>query len=869
MLSLLVAITVILSSSMTFERVYATSTTELTRNFYPSDDAFVEDGDQSASNFGSSASLRIGPWVGLSIPVIAHIDRSFIKFDLTTIPPGSKITLARLYLYMAIPPPSSRELYCHRVADSWTEGTITWGTQPDVTFDHYPFISTGTSAGWLYWDTTYWVEKFAAKDSITSEDNYGWRIRDKSEDSPMPYGCIEMYSREASSNKPYLQVNYYPPHLELELPSTTIQAGNWVKMSVWRVTQDGEYVTRGDLNVKLSSTSTSVNKKFSLTEGGTAITGVTIPDGSKKADFYYYDDKAGTWEISVSTDDYRFFVIWPYYIQNYGDDKEQLAVTPGPLDHFAFDTISSPKQVAVPFSIAITAYDAYNNVKTDYTGTNSLSDTTGTINPAVTGAFVNGKWTGLVTINRIDNNVKITTSGGLLISPKTGESNVFDVKAGPPAKLAISPSSFTMAAGVTYSYLSISLRDANDFETTHTSPIAATLSTTSSDGEFRQFGTATRITSVTIPSGESSVKVDYYDIRGGAWTLTALASGLLPGTATATVIPDMTPPVTTINLGDPTHQVGTSTYVSGSTAFSLSATDEASGVKETKYRIDDGSWNAYSAEFNLATLPEGSHTIGYYSIDRADNDETEKTLTVVLDKTHPTISGASPTGRLILGSTSVTFTVTVEDAGSGVEEVELIVDGISQGAMAESVETYTKTASLSEGNHTWSVEAVDNVQNSASQSYSFTLTVDRDPPTVSGMSTPSNPVFGESTTITCQVSDALSGVKEVNLYFSTSGGSSWNKVEMTLRGGVYTGSISSQMFFTTVQYYVEAIDNIGNVFQTPISTYTVGIPMWLYIAAVALIVVLVAAPLLRRRKPAPQPTYAPPPTPPPPPPSQS
>ncbi|MDW8034603.1 MAG: hypothetical protein RMI79_06715 [Nitrososphaerota archaeon] len=35
---------------------------------------------------------------------------------------------------------------------------------------------------------------------------------------------------------------------------------------------------------------------------------MTIPDGSDRKDFYYYDDKAGTWNIQVSTDDYLYLI---------------------------------------------------------------------------------------------------------------------------------------------------------------------------------------------------------------------------------------------------------------------------------------------------------------------------------------------------------------------------------------------------------------------------------------------------------------------------------------------------------------------------------------------------------------------------------
>jgi hypothetical protein len=183
--------------------------------------------------------------------------------------------------------------------------------------------------------------------------------------------------------------------------------------------------------------------------------------------------------------------------------------------------------------------------------------------------------------------------------------------------------------------------------------------------------------------------------------------------------PDTTPPSTAIILSGLKHQVGSTTYVSGSTLFELSASDDASGVEETRYRVDNGPWNTYKAGFTLATLSDGEHTISYYSIDNAGNNEAEKTLTIILDKAPPTISEASPTGTI--GSTSITFTVKVEDSGSGVKEVKLIVDGVSQGTMSMSGNTYSKTISLSEGSHTWIIEAVDNVGNTATQNYSFTI----------------------------------------------------------------------------------------------------------------------------------------------------
>lgn len=100
---------------------------------------------------------------------------------------------------------------------------------------------------------------------------------------------------------------------------------------------------------------------------------------------------------------------------------------PGPLDHFDIDTISNQTS-GTAFSITITAKDSGESTVTSYTGPNTLSDTTGTINPISTGAFVNGAWTGNITITNVQTGVTISTSG----YTKNGTSNSFDVISGLP-----------------------------------------------------------------------------------------------------------------------------------------------------------------------------------------------------------------------------------------------------------------------------------------------------------------------------------------------------------------------------------------------------------------------------------------------------
>jgi len=192
---------------------------------------------------------------------------------------------------------------------------------------------------------------------------------------------------------------------------SSVTAGSWTTVyTVQRQDQYGNPVTSGSTTVNLASSSTGVNKKFSESVGGPPATSVTIPDGASSKDFYYYDEKAGSWTISVSA-------------TGLTGDSKPLTVNPALLHHFTFNTISSPQISGIAFSVTITAKDAYENTVTSYAGTNTLSDTTGTISPTSTGAFTEGVWTGSVSITNVQNGVTITTTGG----GKTGASNPFDV----------------------------------------------------------------------------------------------------------------------------------------------------------------------------------------------------------------------------------------------------------------------------------------------------------------------------------------------------------------------------------------------------------------------------------------------------------
>ncbi|MBI5116666.1 hypothetical protein HZA56_09360 [Candidatus Poribacteria bacterium] len=69
-------------------------------------------------------------------------------------------------------------------------------------------------------------------------------------------------------------------------------------------------------------------------------------------------------------------------------------------------------------------------------------------------------------------------------------------------------------------------------------------------------------------------------------------------------------------------------YTVLSNTYSLSATDNLSGIDRIEYRIDSGQYTMYAGPFSL--LSEGPHTIYYRSLDIAGNLEFEQSLTVTV-----------------------------------------------------------------------------------------------------------------------------------------------------------------------------------------------------------------------------------------------
>jgi len=241
--------------------------------------------------------------------------RTFLVFNLSTLPPGCVVNQASMLIYMFEAPATSRTYTSSRVNGPWSEAgdqsapALTWEGQPSVDAAFSSTNSSSTLPGWMNWNETYWVQKFLGRDEASYLPNYGWRIIDDIENAPPPNAISARFrSRESSDSihRPTLIVSYYPPYLRLEAVSQAF-VNTWVMMKVHRRDIRGNPISRGVLEVKLSSDSKSANKKFSLTPRGPATNEIVIADGETSKEFWYYDDQPGQWTVRAWTTDYEYY----------------------------------------------------------------------------------------------------------------------------------------------------------------------------------------------------------------------------------------------------------------------------------------------------------------------------------------------------------------------------------------------------------------------------------------------------------------------------------------------------------------------------------------------------------------------------------
>jgi hypothetical protein len=162
---------------------------------------------------------------------------------------------------------------------------------------------------------------------------------------------------------------------------------------------------------------------------------------------------------------------------------------------------------------------------------------------------------------------------------------------------------------------------------------------------YRVNGGATLVYSAPFTIGvDGNHLVDYWsvDVAGNVSTV---------GTALVNI--DVSAPLTQAT-GSGT--AGTNGWYRSSVQVSLAAADNLSGVQTTFYKVDGGTTKTYTTAFSVSG--NGSHTVNFWSVDKATNTETMRSLAVNIDTGQPGVTCNVVPSTAVPSSNPVTITVT-------------------------------------------------------------------------------------------------------------------------------------------------------------------------------------------------------------------
>lgn len=251
-------------------------------------------------------------------------------------------------------------------------------------------------------------------------------------------------------------------------------------------------------------------------------------------------------------------------------------------------------------------------------------------------------------------------------------------------------------------------------------------------------------------------------------------------------------------------------------------TDAGSGLAKYQLWIDgnlavDNISTATTTAAATSALADGAHSWQVYAVDAAGAvRHSRETFSVGIDTTPPAaFSLYSPPDQ----STSTIPTPTLcwsaaTDAGSGLGHYQLFIDGsLNRDGITGTCST--PTATLTQGAHTWSVNAIDGVGNARAATQTWTINVDFNPPTGFVLLTPGNGTTVDSSTPTFTwgaSSDTGSGLSHYEL--SIDGVCVACSIPLTSTTYTLTAPLSAG----THTWFVTAVDGVSG------STVATGAP---------------------------------------------
>ncbi len=189
--------------------------------YYPSDDTTVQEGASNAPA-PNQAYLGVGYYNSSSIWANGRI-RSYLRFDLSTLPANANITSATVRLYHAGGadyPGQTRSTTFYRVTGNWNEASLTWNNRPGYAESIGSVATTYSYQGWVSLDLTNLVRTWANG----SQANYGL-IAIGPESTA---GIYRAFFSSEVANGPELQISYQPalpPVLDVWPGTLALRAG--------------------------------------------------------------------------------------------------------------------------------------------------------------------------------------------------------------------------------------------------------------------------------------------------------------------------------------------------------------------------------------------------------------------------------------------------------------------------------------------------------------------------------------------------------------------------------------------------------------------------------------------------------------------
>ncbi|KAA0005122.1 MAG: PKD domain-containing protein [Thermoplasmata archaeon] len=198
----------------------------------------------------------------------------------------------------------------------------------------------------------------------------------------------------------------------------------------------------------------------------------------------------------------------------------------------------------------------------------------------------------------------------------------------------------------------------------------------------------------------------------------------------------------------------------------IDAKDSLSGIKEIRYRIDNGTWKNYSGAIYINN--EGNHFIYFYAMDKSGNIN-DSAIALKIDYTAPaTKFFVNKNATHGWYNEDVNVTLFAKDELSGVDETYYIIDG--------KLHEYDGEIKVGEGNHSFIYYSADKAGN-IERMNEARIKVDKSPPVLK-ITSPLKGMylFGRklmdlqytiiigNVSIDAVATDALSGVAHVDFY---------------------------------------------------------------------------------------------------------